>query len=40
MPLTRAGMRRHVHSGNDAAASFVSFIPLFDDSPVVGSVSE
>jgi len=26
-----AGMRRHVHSGNHAAESFVSFIPLFDD---------
>jgi hypothetical protein len=25
-----AGMRRHVHSGNHAAESFVSFIPLFD----------
>ena len=24
-----AGMRRHVHSGNHAAESFVSFIPLF-----------
>jgi hypothetical protein len=23
-----AGMRRHVHSGNHAAESFVSFIPL------------
>ena len=30
MPLTGAGMRRHVHSGNHAAESFVSFIPLFD----------
>jgi len=29
MPLTGAGMRRHVHSGNHAAESFVSFIPLF-----------
>jgi hypothetical protein len=28
MPLTGAGMRRHVHSGNHAAESFVSFIPL------------
>jgi hypothetical protein len=27
-----AGMRRHVHSGNHAAESFVSFIPLFDGS--------
>jgi hypothetical protein len=25
-----AGMRRHVHPGNHAAESFVSFIPLFD----------
>ena len=24
-----AGMRRHVHPGNHAAESFVSFIPLF-----------
>jgi hypothetical protein len=24
-----AGMRRHVHAGNHAAESFVSFIPLF-----------
>jgi hypothetical protein len=23
-------MRRHVHAGNHAAESFVSFIPLFD----------
>jgi hypothetical protein len=23
-------MRRHVHPGNHAAESFVSFIPLFD----------
>jgi hypothetical protein len=30
MPLAGAGMRRHVHSGNHAAESFVSFIPLFD----------
>jgi hypothetical protein len=30
MPLTGAGMRRHVQSGNHAAESFVSFIPLFD----------
>jgi hypothetical protein len=30
MPLTGAGMRRHVHSGNHAAESFVSFIPLLD----------
>ena len=30
MPSTSAGMRRHVHSGNHAAESFVSFIPLFD----------
>jgi hypothetical protein len=29
MPLTGAGMRRHAHSGNHAAESFVSFIPLF-----------
>ena len=29
MPLAGAGMRRHVHSGNHAAESFVSFIPLF-----------
>ena len=29
MPLTGAGMRRHVHAGNHAAESFVSFIPLF-----------
>ncbi len=28
--LAGAGMRRHVHSGNHAAESFVSFIPLFD----------
>ena len=28
-----AGMRRHVHSGNHAAESFVSFIPLFDGAP-------
>jgi hypothetical protein len=28
MPLTGAGMRRHVHAGNHAAESFVSFIPL------------
>jgi hypothetical protein len=27
--LAGAGMRRHVHSGNHAAESFVSFIPLF-----------
>jgi hypothetical protein len=27
-----AGMRRHVHSANHAAESFVSFIPLFDRS--------
>jgi hypothetical protein len=33
-------MRRHVHSGNHAAESFVSFIPLFDGSPIDGSVSE
>jgi hypothetical protein len=33
MPLTGAGMRRHVHSGNHAAESFVSFIPLFDGVP-------
>jgi len=26
-----AGMRRHVQSGNPAAESFVSVIPLFDD---------
>jgi hypothetical protein len=25
-----AGMKRHVHSGNHAAESFVCFIPLFD----------
>jgi hypothetical protein len=30
MPLAGAGMRRHAHSGNHAAESFVSFIPLFD----------
>ena len=32
MPASEAGagMRRHVHSGNHAAESFVSFIPLFD----------
>jgi hypothetical protein len=29
MPLAGAGMRRHVHSGNHAAESFVSFMPLF-----------
>ena len=29
MPSTGAGMRRHVHAGNHAAESFVSFIPLF-----------
>ncbi len=28
--LAGAGMRRHVQSGNHAAESFVSFIPLFD----------
>jgi hypothetical protein len=28
-----AGMRRHVHSGNHAAESFVCFIPLFGGSP-------
>jgi hypothetical protein len=28
--LAGAGMRRHVHAGNHAAESFVSFIPLFD----------
>ena len=28
-----AGMRRHVHAGNHAAESFVSFIPLFDGQP-------
>jgi hypothetical protein len=28
MPLAGAGMRRHVHAGNHAAESFVSFIPL------------
>jgi hypothetical protein len=33
MPLTGAGMRRHVHSGNHAAESFVSFIPLFGGAP-------
>ncbi len=27
--VTGAGMRRHVHAGNHAAESFVSFIPLF-----------
>jgi len=27
--LAGAGMRRHVHPGNHAAESFVSFIPLF-----------
>jgi hypothetical protein len=26
-------MRRHVHAGNHAAESFVSFIPLFDGTP-------
>jgi hypothetical protein len=30
MPFASAGMRRHVHAGNHAAESFVSFIPLFD----------
>jgi hypothetical protein len=30
MPFAGAGMRRHVHSGNHAAESFVSFILLFD----------
>ena len=30
MLLAGAGMRRHAHSGNHAAESFVSFIPLFD----------
>ena len=34
MPLAGAGMRRHVHSGNHAAESFVSFIPLFDSQTV------
>jgi hypothetical protein len=29
MPPAGAGMRRHVHPGNHAAESFVSFIPLF-----------
>jgi hypothetical protein len=37
MPLTGAGMRRHVHAGNHAAESFVSFIPLFDGPALVGS---
>jgi hypothetical protein len=27
--LAGAGMKRHVHPGNHAAESFVSFIPLF-----------
>ena len=37
-----AGMRRHVHPGNHAAESFVSFIPLFDGrsrSLAVGAVA-
>jgi len=29
-------MRRHVHPGNHAAESFVSFIPLFDG-PVIAT---
>ena len=29
VPLTGAGMRRHVHTGKHAAESFVRFIPLF-----------
>jgi len=29
-----AGMRRHVHSCNHAAESFVSFIPLFGRSQI------
>src|SRR6266568_3098792 len=33
MPLTDAGMRRHVHAGNHAAESFVSFIPLLGGPP-------
>ena len=33
MPSTGAGMRRHVHAGNHAAESFVSFIPLFCGAP-------
>ena len=33
-----AGMRRHVHAGNHAAESFVSFIPLFDG-PVASCAS-
>jgi hypothetical protein len=38
MPFTGAGMRRHVHSGNHAAESFVSFIPLFDGTPLAPPV--
>jgi hypothetical protein len=33
-----AGIRRHVHSGNHAAESFVSFIPLFDGTPHLWSL--
>jgi hypothetical protein len=33
-------MRRHVHSGNHAAESFVSFIPLFDGSWILAWPSE
>ena len=32
--MAGAGMRRHVHSGNHAAESFVSFIPLFGGSAI------
>jgi len=47
--LAGAGMRRHVHSGNHAAESFVSFIPLFGglvapapcpNAPVTGVMSQ
>jgi hypothetical protein len=33
--LAGAGMRRHVHPGNHAAESFVSFIRLFGRSRIV-----
>ena len=39
MPLAGAGMRRHVHAGNHAAESFVSFIPLFGGAPFADSVA-